>query len=304
MSEKLFVAYHPIYNHPLPEGHRFPMEKYELLPKQLVHEGTINETHFFTPDLIEEKRVLSTHDSIYFSRLKQLELSPREQRVTGFPHSTQLIERELHIMEGTRKCAELSLKNKGVALNIAGGTHHAFSNRGEGFCLLNDQAIASRYLLEENLVKSILIIDLDVHQGNGTAEIFQNDSRVFTFSIHGKNNYPLQKEKSDFDLELPDGTSDREYLYALEKSLDEILQKFQPEYLFYQSGVDILSSDKLGKMSVSIEACKQRDEIVFKLAKELDLPITCSMGGGYSPEIKTIIEAHANTFRAANQILG
>lgn len=297
----LRIAYHQNYVQPLPAGHRFPMEKYDLLPKQLVYEGTVEEDAFFSPEPIENKWVLLTHTENYFRRLISLELSPREQRVSGFPHDEKLIQRELQIMEGTRRCATFALKH-GVAMNIAGGTHHAFTKKAEGFCLLNDIAIASNWLLNENKASKILIIDLDVHQGNGTAQIFKDNPNVFTFSMHGKNNYPLHKEKSDVDVALNDGIGDKEYLYALEKELDFILSRFQPEFIFYQSGVDVLETDKLGKLGVSINGCKRRDEIVLSIAKQNRIPIVASMGGGYSPEIKHIIEAHANTFRTAQYI--
>tara|TARA_B100000508_G_scaffold141079_1_gene146069 strand:+ start:42717 stop:43619 length:903 start_codon:yes stop_codon:yes gene_type:complete len=298
----LKIAYNDYYVQPLPEGHRFPMEKYDLLPKQLLHEGTIEEEQLFSPKVIDKKDVLAVHDQIYFKRLTNLELDRREQRRSGFPHDERLIKREQVIMEGTRMCAELALET-GAAMNIAGGTHHAYTDRGEGFCLLNDQAIAAKWLLSNTSVENILIIDLDVHQGNGTAEIFQDEPRVFTFSMHGANNYPLKKEKSDLDVPLEDGVDDKTYIYELEKHLDQILKNFNPDFLFFQSGVDIIQTDKLGRMGVSIQGCRQRDEIVFRLASELEKPIVASMGGGYSKEIKYIIEAHANTFRTAQHIL-
>lgn len=294
----LKIAYNSYYVQPLPKGHRFPMEKYDLLPRQLIYEGTVNEEAFFSPSEIKKEYVLNVHDADYFSRLTNLELSPREQRVSGFPHNERLIKREQIIAEGTRKGAEFAL-NYGVAMNIAGGTHHAYTNRGEGFCLLNDIAIAAQWLLDNGKAKKILVIDLDVHQGNGTAEIFSNNPNVFTFSMHGKNNYPLRKEKSDLDVALYDGTNDKYYLYELEKNLDYIFSNFQVDFLFYQSGVDVIESDKLGRLSLSIDGCKKRDEIVFDIAKKLKLPIVVSMGGGYSPEIKHIIDAHANTYRTA-----
>jgi acetoin utilization deacetylase AcuC-like enzyme len=297
----LKIAYNEFYVQPLPDGHRFPMEKYDLLPKQLLYEGTVEEDAFFSPQLIDQRQVLSVHDPHYFQQLVDLKLTPREQRKTGFPHNERLISREQIIMEGTRKCAEYALKN-GVAMNIAGGTHHAFSNRGEGFCLLNDIAIATNWLLDQQKAEKVLIVDLDVHQGNGTAEIFSKNPNVFTFSMHGKNNYPLYKEQSNIDVELDDGTNDSTYLYLLEKNLDEILSDFDPNFIFFQSGVDIISTDKLGRLNVSIQGCKKRDEIVFEIAKKNKIPIVASMGGGYSPEIKHIIEAHANTFRTAQHI--
>jgi acetoin utilization deacetylase AcuC-like enzyme len=300
----LAVAYAPNYVHPVPEGHRFPMEKYSLLHYQLQLEGLVAPEQFFEPGRIDLAIAGNVHTSAYLDRLLKLQCSPREQRVSGFEHSQTLIERELTIMEGTRKCAEIAVRNGGAALNIAGGTHHAYANRGEGFCLLNDNAIGAQWLLDEQLAKKVLIIDLDVHQGNGTAEIFLQNPDVFTFSMHGEHNYPLHKEKSDLDIALPDGIRDKEYLYLLERSLNDILQQFIPDAVFYQCGVDIIESDKLGRLGVSLNGCRQRDEVVFRFIKQLEVPVICSMGGGYSKEIKYIIEAHANTFRAAQLILG
>lgn len=279
------------------------MEKYDLLPRQLVHEGTLPEQDFFAPGPVLKEHALLAHSPAYYDRLTAMEIPASEQRKTGFVHSGTLIERELRIMEGTRRCAELAVRSKGIGMNIAGGTHHAFSDRGEGFCLLNDQAIAARWLLEEQLVQNVLIVDLDVHQGNGTAEIFREDPRVFTFSMHGEHNYPLHKERSDLDVPVKDGTGDREYLDLLERSLDKVLNHFRPDFIFYQSGVDILESDKLGRLAVSLQGCKERDRIVFSAVKQSGVPVVCSMGGGYSPDIRTIVEAHANTFRMVQQIL-
>ncbi len=293
------VAFDKSYAHPLPENHRFPMEKYDLLARQLLHEGTLEESHFFSPEMLDDKWTLEVHEKDYLDRLKELKLSPREQRLSGFLHSKELIEREYKIMEGTRMCAEYAIKYNSVALNITGGTHHAFSNRAEGFCLLNDQAIAANWLLKQKLAGQILIIDLDVHQGNGTAEIFKNIPHVFTFSMHGEHNYPLNKEKSDLDVPLYNGMNDEVYLNLLNENLKLILEKFTPDFIFYQCGVDILGTDKLGKLNLTLDGCRKRDEIVFQLVKQLDIPIVCSMGGGYSPDIKLIIEAHANTFRLA-----
>lgn len=298
----LQVAFHPDYIHPIPDGHKFPMEKYQLLPEQLLYEGTLDQSHFFEPSICSEEIILTTHTLDYFNRLSELKITPREQRVSGFIHSEQLILREKRIMEGTRMCAQKAL-DCGAAMNIAGGTHHAYSDRGEGFCLLNDQAIAANWLLNEGLAEKILIVDLDVHQGNGTAELFRHSNDVFTFSIHGKNNYPLKKECSHLDVELLDGTEDKEYLAALKKSFELVVSDFNPDFIFYQSGVDVLKTDKLGRLSLTIDGCKQRDEFVINIVKELDIPVVCTMGGGYSKEIKYIIEAHANTFRAIQSTL-
>ncbi len=297
----LKTAFAERYVHPLPENHRFPMEKYDLLYRQLLYEGTLESSNIFIPDSIAEEWILKVHDKSYLDKLINLELTSKEQRKTGFILSKDLVQRELIIMEGTRLCSQFALEF-GVALNIAGGTHHAFRNRGEGFCLLNDFAISAHWLMNEVRLDKILIIDLDVHQGNGTASIFQNDNRVFTFSMHGANNYPLYKEKSNVDVGLEDAIGDNEYLYLLSKNLDEILTRFTPQFIFYQCGVDILDSDKLGRLNVSIQGCKERDKIVFNAAKSLGVPVVCAMGGGYSPDIKVIVEAHANTFRLAQNI--
>ncbi len=296
------VAFRQEYVQALPDGHRFPMEKYDLLPKQLLHEGAINHLDLISPEEIETELILAAHDLKYVDRLVNLQLSEREQKVSGFPHNKALIKRELMIMEGTRMCAEIAMKEK-VAMNIAGGTHHAYSNRGEGFCLLNDQAIAAKWLLNKAFAEKILIIDLDVHQGNGTASIFSKSSQVFTFSMHGKNNYPLKKELSNLDVELLDGVKDEEYLFLLEKSLDKICKDFIPDFIFYQSGVDVIETHKLGRLALTLDGCRKRDRKVFETVRQLNVPVVCSMGGGYSPQIKHIIEAHANTFREAQLIL-
>lgn len=297
----LKIAFHPIYKHPLPEGHRFPMEKYDLLPKQLLHEGTCEEANFFEPDFPEKDPILAVHDKDYFSRLLNLELSKKEVRVSGFPLSQELVDREQIIADGTIKACDFALEH-GIAMNIAGGTHHAFTNRAEAFCLLNDQAIGARYLQKTGKAKKILIVDLDVHQGNGTAEIFKNDDSVFTFSMHGKGNYPFRKEQSDLDIELPDGTKDDEYLKKLKSTLPDLIEKRNPDFIFYLCGVDILETDKLGRLSCSIDGCKERDRFVLQTCHDLEIPVECSMGGGYSKEIKHIIEAHANTYRLAQKI--
>ncbi len=295
------IAFHPIYKHPLPEGHRFPMLKYELLPQQLLLEGIASKSDFFEPDLCDLDAVLKVHTKEYVDQLVQLSLDAKLARKIGFPLSKALIEREFRIAQGTIDGCIKAFKN-GLAFNIAGGTHHAFSNRGEAFCMLNDQAIAGQYLLNNNLVKKILIVDLDVHQGNGTAEIFNNNTKVFTFSMHGKTNYPFKKEKSDLDIALPDFTNDTSYLSILSEILPRLIFDEKPDFIFYLSGVDILETDKLGKLSCTLEGCKKRDEIVLEISKKHQIPIQISMGGGYSPQIKTIIEAHTNTFRVAASI--
>jgi acetoin utilization deacetylase AcuC-like enzyme len=302
----LKIAFDPIYVLPLPRKpngaeHRFPMLKYELIPEQLVYEGTCIENNFFAPATIDERWIVAVHDSNYWHDLKNLSISDKMVRRIGFPLSRQLIDRETCIAQGTIDCAVFALKH-GIAMNIAGGTHHAFSDRGEGFCLLNDVVIAANYLTENQLARRILIVDLDVHQGNGTAQMCRDRPDIFTFSMHGKDNYPLHKEMSDLDIALNTGTKDVEYLYILGVILPKIIESHRPDFVFYVSGVDILETDKLGHLSISIEGCKKRDEIVFEICDKYQIPVVVSMGGGYSPRIYDIVEAHCNTFRVAKNI--
>jgi acetoin utilization deacetylase AcuC-like enzyme len=294
------IAWDPIYAHPLPEGHRFPMLKYELIPEQLLHEGIITQANLFSPVPVAEAIILRSHARTYWEQLRDLTLSPKEQRRIGFPLSSQLIERELRIAQGTIDGA-LFAKEFGIAFNVAGGTHHAGSNWGEGFCMLNDQAIAANYLLSTGLQSRILIIDLDVHQGNGTAEIFYKEPNVFTFSMHGEKNFPFRKERSDLDIGLEDGIEDAPFLNLLEDTLPKLL-KFKPDFVFYLAGVDVLKSDKLGKLALSKAACKERDRMVLQFCKDHHLPVQVSMGGGYSPDIKDIVDAHCNTFKVGIDI--
>ena len=295
------IAYHPIYKHPLPEGHRFPMIKYELLPQQLLHEGTASAADFHEPGIPDMVNILTVHDKAYVDELLNLTLDPKAVRKIGFPLSAELVERELRIAQGTIWGCHQALQH-GIAFNIAGGTHHAYSDRGEAFCLLNDQAIGAQYLINNKLAEKVLIVDLDVHQGNGTAEIFTHNDAVFTFSMHGKTNYPFKKEVSNLDIALPDNIGDEEYLSLLRDILPKLIDEQKPDFIFYLSGVDILASDKLGKLGCTINGCKERDMFVLSLCHKLDIPVQCSMGGGYSPDIKIIIEAHANTYRVARGI--
>jgi len=297
----LKIAYAPIYNYQLPEKHRFPMAKYELLPEQLLYEGTVREENFFAPEALDENTIVLTHDPEYWDRLKQQQLSRKEIRAIGFPMSEQLVARGRHIAQGTIQCARFALQH-GVAMNIAGGTHHAFTYKGEGFCLLNDIAIAANDLLRRGLVHQILVVDLDVHQGNGTAQIFRKEKRVFTFSMHGAKNYPLRKERSDLDLPLPDKTEDSTYLAQLRDTLPRLMDEVQPDFVFYLSGVDVLASDKLGRLSLSLAGCKERDRVVLETCRRNEVPVAVSMGGGYSERIAQIVEAHANTYRIAQEV--
>lgn len=295
----LKIAYDPVYPLQLPEGHRFPMLKYELIPEQLLHEGLITAGNVFAPSgRVNEETILLTHDKEYWESLRDQTISPKDARRIGFPMSAKLIERSARISQGTIDGCHFALENR-VAFNAAGGTHHAGTNWGEGFCMLNDQAIAANYLLNNQLATSILIVDLDVHQGNGTAQIFEKESRVFTFSIHGANNFPFRKENSDLDIPLPDGVTDEQYLAILYSTLPKLVAQQKPDFVFYLAGVDVLASDKLGKFNLTKEACKTRDRFVFEQCIENNIPVQVSMGGGYSPNIKDIVDAHCNTYRVA-----
>ena len=297
----LKIAFNKNYIYPLEENHRFPMIKYELIPEQLVRESTCSENNFFNPEKVDDDIVLFTHQKEYFERFKSLHLSKKEIREIGFPLSKELVDRELQIADGTIKGVHYSIEH-GISMNIAGGTHHAFYDRGEAFCMLNDQAIAANYLINKGLSKRILIIDLDVHQGNGTASLFRSNNNVFTLSFHGKKNYPFRKEKSDLDIEFDDNTNDEKYLKILKETIPKVMDEFKPDFIFYLSGVDVLENDKLGRLSLSINGCKERDRFILDICKRDSIPIQVSMGGGYSTVLKNIIEAHSNTFRLAQEI--
>jgi acetoin utilization deacetylase AcuC-like enzyme len=324
----LKIAHSPIYKLELPEGHRFPMLKYELICEQLLYEGTVTNDNIFHPKMLTPEVILSTHTADYWHRLSNAELTPKEMRKVGFPLTEQLIKRTITIAGGTVECALFALKY-GVSMNTAGGTHHAFTDHGEGFCMLNDVAIAANYLMDNHLAKRILVVDLDVHQGNGTAEIFRKSPRgisdvgfrisgmdsppksditnpksngVFTFSVHGANNYPLHKEQSSLDIGLPDGVEDNYYLMTVRENLLRLFDTVEPDFVFFNSGVDVLATDKLGKLKLTQEGCRQRDILVFEMCKRNKVPISVSMGGGYSPRVATIVEAHANTFRSAQSV--
>jgi acetoin utilization deacetylase AcuC-like enzyme len=273
------------------------MEKYELIPQQLLHEGLVEKESFFSPNVAKDFWIEKAHDKEYISKLNHLTLSKSEIRKTGFPLSKGLVNREYIITQGTLDCVDFAIKY-GASANIAGGTHHAFRDRGEGFCLFNDVAIGSYYALEKYQMQSILILDLDVHQGNGTASILKDNDKVFTFSMHGEKNYPFHKENSNLDIPVKDGINGKEYLKKLKENLDFLSEELSPDIIFYISGVDILDTDKLGRLAVKREDCKKRDEMVFEFSKKCKAPIVTVMGGGYSEKIYDIVEAHCNTFKS------
>lgn len=294
----LKIAYRPEFIHPVKEGHRFPMLKYELIPLQLKHEGLVNERNFFEPELASFESCCLVHDPNYVKQLFDLTLDAKMVRRIGFPLSKSLVNRERYIVDGTVQAANYALQY-GVAFTVAGGTHHAGYDFGEGFCLMNDQATAAGYLLKHQLANRILIIDLDVHQGNGTAHIFEGHQQVFTFSMHAEKNYPFIKQRSHLDIGLAENITDMEYLKILEDNLQDLFQRIRPDFVFYQAGVDILATDKLGRLKLSPATCGRRDEFVLGICMQQHVPVQISMGGGYSPLIKDIVNAHCQTFKIA-----
>jgi acetoin utilization deacetylase AcuC-like enzyme len=297
----LKIAYSKCFAHPLPEGHRFPMAKYELLPEQLLYQGIVNAENFFEPKLLDEKWIKNTHSVDYLGKLQNLRLSKSETRAIGFPLSKSLISREITIASGSVQAALFAIEF-GIAMNIAGGTHHAFHAHGEGFCLLNDIAITTNYLKANQLATKILVIDLDVHQGNGTAALFQDNKSVYTFSMHGAKNYPHRKEQSSLDCPLADGIKDNDYLKILAKNLTLISNQFFPDFIIYQSGVDVLESDKLGRLALTESGVRDRDHMVLSFARQLEVPIMCCMGGGYSPKVSVIVDAHTQIYQVAQEL--
>ncbi len=301
MSIRIF--YSEKYHYPLPEHHRFPIDKYVLTKEQLLHRGIIAEDQLNDPGLVDEESILLVHTPEYWEQVKTLSLSPRMVRRIGLPNTEISVNRARNSVAGTLEAAYAALQD-GIGMNLAGGTHHAYPDRGEGFSTLNDIAISAKRLLLDGLIRRVLIIDLDVHQGNGNAFIFAEDPQVYTFSMHGKDNYPLRKEKSDLDIALPTGTEDEEYLQILSETLPRLFKQQQPDLVFFQSGVDVLATDKLGKLSLTKEGCLQRDRLVFKSCADRRVPVATCMGGGYSVRMADIVDAHCNTFVAATEIFG
>jgi len=298
----LKIAYSPVYVLPLPPKHRFPMEKYELVPEQLLYEGTVTEENFFIPAKISREDLETTHSPEYIDRVLKKDLTKKEIRNIGYPMSQLLVDRERIIMSGTYECVTFAQKY-GIAMNVSGGTHHAFRDRGGGFCIFNDVAITANLLLQENLSRRILILDLDVHQGDGTASLMQDEPRVFTLSIHGANNYPVRKEISDWDIPLEDHMKDAEYLKVIEDTLRKLPKHFSPDFVLYICGADVLESDRLGRLSLSVDGVRQRDKMVLNHFYDRNIPLVGSLGGGYSHRLADLVETHANTFRIAANLV-
>ena len=297
---KLF--YSPHYYAEIGEGHVFPIKKFELVRDKLLAEGTLRESEIIEPFPAKTDDLLLVHTPDYLTRLVGGTLDKKEIRRLGLPWSKSLVRRTFLAVSGTINASFHALET-GVSSNLAGGTHHSFPDRGEGFCVLNDVAIAIRVLQRENLAKKFLIVDCDVHQGNGTAFIFQNEEEVFTFSMHGEKNYPLFKEISTLDIELRDGTGDAEYLETLGEALPRIFMH-DPDIIFYLGGADPFENDKLGRLGLTISGLMQRDEMVLEFAKGREVPIVTTMSGGYAKDINDTVEIHSNTIRAVKKVFG
>lgn len=282
----------------LPEQHTFPITKYAMIRERLVSEAVLIPSRIGEPELATREQILLVHTADYYDRLTGGRLTAREIRRLGLPWSEALVRRSRFSVAGTLAAARLALDD-GVSANLGGGTHHAFRDHGEGFCVLNDIAVAICLLRSEGLIRRAAVIDCDVHQGNGTAAIFADDPETFTLSLHGEKNYPLVKQQSTLDVALPDGTEDEEYLGVLAFHLAPVLDRFRPDIVFYQSGVDPYHDDRLGRLALTLDGLRQRDSLVFEACRARSLPCVITLGGGYARDVKDTVEAHCNTLRAA-----
>jgi acetoin utilization deacetylase AcuC-like enzyme len=294
------VFYSPYYYADIGEGHVFPIRKFELVRDKLLGEGTLRDDEIVEPEQASVNDLLLVHTDDYISRLRNGTLTPKEIRKLGLPWSESLVRRSFHAISGSINATRAAVET-GVASNLAGGTHHAYPDRGEGYCVLNDVAVAIRVLQREGLAKRFLIIDLDVHQGDGTAFIFRDSPEVFTFSMHGAKNYPLFKKQSTLDIELADGTSDQEYLETLNEVLPRLLIH-DPDIVFYLAGADPYKGDKLGRLGLTIDGLLRRDTSVLEFASHHEIPIVTTMSGGYAADINDTVEIHCNTIRAVKDV--
>jgi len=294
------VFYSPYYYADIGEGHVFPIRKFELVRDKLLGEGTLRDDEIVEPEQASVDDPLLVHTDDYISRLRNGTLTPKEIRKLGLPWSESLLRRSFHAISGSINATRAAVET-GVASNLAGGTHHAYPDRGEGYCVLNDVAVAIRVLQREGLAKRFLIIDLDVHQGDGTAFIFRDSPEVFTFSMHGAKNYPLFKKQSTLDIELADGTSDQEYLETLNEVLPRLLIH-DPDIVFYLAGADPYKGDKLGRLGLTIDGLLRRDTSVLEFASHHEIPIVTTMSGGYAADINETVEIHCNTIRAVKDV--
>jgi acetoin utilization deacetylase AcuC-like enzyme len=286
------------YAIPLPLGHRFPIAKYALLRDRVLAEGLVRPEHLHEPARVARDELLLVHTADYVERLTSGRLSEAEQRRIGFPWSEHLVERSYRAVGGTVAAARAALE-RGVAINLAGGTHHAFPDHGEGFCVFNDVAVAVRALQRDGRVRRAAIVDLDVHQGNGTHAIFAGDGEVFTFSMHGGKNYPFHKVPGTLDVELADGTGDDEYLARLAAELPGVIARARPDLVVYLAGADPHAGDALGRLRLTHDGLARRDAVVLELCREVGVPVAVTIAGGYGRDIADTVTAHVNTVRVA-----
>jgi len=297
---KVFYSDHFVL--PLPEGHRFPMVKYSMLRERVARDGICGPGELRTPGAVTEQEILRAHTRDYLRRVVSGTLTDKQMRRIGFPWSERMVERSRRASGGTLGAC-LAALDEGFAANLAGGTHHAFSNRGEGYCVFNDSAIAARAVQAAGLVERVVIIDTDVHQGNGTAEILRKNPTVFTFSIHGEKNFPFHKEESDLDVPLPDGADDTEFLQALERGLEVALDAADANLAIYLAGADPFEGDRLGRLCVTKEGLAERDQIVLEACRERSIPVATTMAGGYATDVKDTVDVHFQSIRRAAEML-
>jgi acetoin utilization deacetylase AcuC-like enzyme len=297
---KVFYSDHFVL--PLPEGHRFPMVKYSMLRERIARDGICGPGELSTPRAVTDEEILRAHAPDYLKRVASGTLTEKEVRRIGFPWSQKMVERSRRASGGTLGAC-LAALDEGFAANLAGGTHHAFSDRGEGYCVLNDSAIAARAVQAAGLVERAIIIDTDVHQGNGTAAILRGDPTVFTFSVHGAKNFPFQKEESDLDAPLPDGAGDTEFLAALERGLEVALDAANASLAIYLAGADPFEGDRLGRLCVSKSGLAERDRIVLETCRERGIPVAVTMAGGYASEVGDTVDVHFQSIRRAADLL-
>jgi acetoin utilization deacetylase AcuC-like enzyme len=299
-SLKVFYSDHFVL--PLPEGHRFPMVKYSMLRKKVVASGLCGSDEMRVPRPVSDEEILRAHERSYLRRVVAGTLSPKEMRRIGFPWSERMVERSRRASGGTLGACLTALED-GFAANLAGGTHHAFADRGEGYCVFNDSAIAARAMRAMGLVERVVVVDTDVHQGNGTAAILRGDPSIFTFSIHGANNFPFHKEASDLDVALPDGADDAEFLQALEAGLEEALERSRADLAIYVAGADPYEGDRLGRLSVSREGLAERDRLVLESCRSRGIPAAITMAGGYARKVEDTVEIHFRSIERAATLL-
>lgn len=295
------LVYHPDYVTPLPPDHRFPMEKFKKLYELLLNDRVADPDQFHLPDRPAQSWIELVHTSDYVNAYCSGTLDPKAQRRIGLPWSPELVNRTCTAVGGTILTAELALRS-GLACNTAGGTHHAFPSYGSGFCIFNDLAIASRVLQKQELAEKILIVDLDVHQGDGTALIFQSDPSVFTFSMHCEVNFPGTKQQSDLDVSLPEGMEDDEYLQTLAQYLPDLLSEIKPDLVLYDAGVDPHLGDRLGKLALTDSGLYRREMQVLTTCVSQGYPVACVIGGGYADDMEALVYRHSIVHRAASEV--